>query len=247
MTAPDHMQPAEPDIPNLDDILEQFEALDARYRGSEAHSSEEEHDECGDIARAAEQWLLPAVGDRAWRVAYEASVGRRLVATRCLAANTVVFQEKPFIVAKAVNPGDAMMVAVATALLAEPSDGPRQLLQPPQLDAAGTSNLEAWAQRMFVQKLRDEGVDSTLEDFTWAIGVASVNVHSAQRPCRGECPLQPLPLTPQCVFPYIPTPMAVYRRDGVAFFDDGARLRAERARRHRAAGAGEYSHAAHRA
>lgn len=185
------------------DILRQFEALNAAYfanagareGGSESESESERRSESGseadDIEHAIEDALLPLdaddahVGGRAWRLQTDSTVGRHLVAARDIPAGALVFRESPLVVAHA-GPGDDMLVAVAMALVQSTSHATARLLQEPVLSDSDTESFQTWAHKMYARHVLDnEGIGCTVEDFTWAIGVASVNVHAGRKPSRG--------------------------------------------------------------
>ena len=193
-------------IAPLHAVLRQFDALNAAYFASRVAASSSDDDDVPDprpheaaavdaaaldrLLAAAEAALEPQPHGRAWRIKH-GTTGRCLVAARALPTGSTVFVERPFVVANAA-PGDGMMAAVALAILrldvANAASAAR-LLQSPTLDGDAARSFDSWAQRMFAQHVvpgdEDGSAAGTVEDFVWALGVATVNLHAARKPTRG--------------------------------------------------------------
>ena len=139
--------------------------------------------------------------ERAWRISQRAGVGRYLVAARDLSAGEVVFSERPIVVASPDPSGERAMrgemAAVAIELLKQPAGSPAHLLQEADFsqdtDGSSAGSMRSWTLGMLralkVQPpmVAADGsrVACTEEAVSWALGVASVNVHGAKSPERG--------------------------------------------------------------
>ena len=144
---------------------------------------------------------------RIWQISWRGDAGRCLTAACDLPAGTVIFRERPLIVAAARK--DQIPQAVALALLRdamfdqEEARGTdpegraararvaRTLQEAHFADRDAQDSFEAWTQRVFSDTfLNAEGGAAdqpapTMEAITWALGVASINVHAARSPTRG--------------------------------------------------------------
>jgi len=133
--------------------------------------------------RGSTRSLLP-VGQPLWRIEWREGRGRVLVASQDLEGGTLVFRERPLVVAPVVDTGDAAnrgeAQAVASALLAMPAEATALLCSPAHVaDTAEAASLA---------KAADAFAAACPGDASRArhcLGVASVNVHSAARPTRG--------------------------------------------------------------
>lgn len=188
---------------NVAKVLELFGHLNSATFGEQ---NQDEHSELEDTLG-----LLSLIGDRVttamdpaerhWALAHdEGSLGRHLVATKPLAKGTVVFEEKPLIVAEATTFGERAlrgeMAAVAVELLRLPRGRGRQaaeiLQEPKGLPERSIKNLELWALSFMMalgqrKVAREDGsqVPRTRSAAIWALGVSSVNTQHAESPTRG--------------------------------------------------------------
>ena len=140
--------------------------------------------------------------ERAWAIASRSGVGRYLIAARDLAANEIVFSEAPLIVAMPL-PNDSErairgeMAAVALELLREPETSPARLLCEADFsadtDGSLAGSMRVWtlgvlrALKSRPPILRADGSVATCDEdaVSWALSVASVNVHGQADPERG--------------------------------------------------------------
>ena len=143
------------------------------------------------LEKAIEATLLHDDDTGGWLIAWRESTGRHLIASRWLDANELVFRECALVTASASSVGDEQMMALAFAILNEPKDSAVHVLQHIPASASSASSHESWAHRMFKQYVLGDGgappgrVTASLERVTWALGVASLNMHSVSHPCRG--------------------------------------------------------------
>ena len=142
-------------------------------------------------AAICKRLLLPTA-ERAWRIASRPGVGRFLVAARDIAAGEVVFSEQPLVVARPTAEGKCSirgeMAAVAIELLRAPADSPVHLLQEPDFsadkDGALAGSMRMWTLGL-MRALKASGVAHGENAVSWALGVASTNVHGRSDPERG--------------------------------------------------------------
>ena len=129
----------------------------------------------------------------AWQIGMSVHAGRNLIATRWLRSGELIFREHPIVAARAVAIGEEQLMSCACAILDASDDlraAARSLQHLPSSPSAANS-FESWAQRMYRQTYMDAagvgagGSSPSLEDVTWALGVASLNMHSSSHPCRG--------------------------------------------------------------
>lgn len=143
------------------------------------------------LEKAIEATLLHDDDTGGWLIAWRESTGRHLIASRWLDANELVFRECALVTASASSVGDEQMMALAFAILNEPKDSAVHVLQHIPASASSASSHESWAHRMFKQYVLGDGgappgrVTASLERVTWALGVASLNMHSVSHPCIG--------------------------------------------------------------
>jgi hypothetical protein len=128
--------------------------------------------------------LLPA-GQPLWRIEWREGRGRVLVASQDLERGTLVFCERPLVVAPVVDTGDAAnrgeAQAVASALLAMPAEATALLCSP----AHGADTAEAASLATAADAFAAACPTRDARRARHCLGVASVNVHSAARPTRG--------------------------------------------------------------
>jgi hypothetical protein len=128
--------------------------------------------------------LLPA-GQPLWRIEWREGRGRVLVASQDLERGTLVFCERPLVVAPVVDTGDAAnrgeAQAVASALLAMPAEATALLCSP----AHGADTAEAASLAKAADAFAAACPTRDARRARHCLGVASVNVHSAARPTRG--------------------------------------------------------------
>ena len=134
--------------------------------------------------RASTSSLLPA-GPPLWRIEWRAGRGRVLVASQDLEGGTLVFCERPHVVAPVVDTGDAAnrgeAQAVAAALLAMPAEATALLCSPAHVADTPEAASLARAADAFAAGCPAHDAQRARH----CLGVASVNVHSAARPTRG--------------------------------------------------------------
>lgn len=152
-----------------------------------------------DMESAICRRLVDDSASRAWQLAERTDVGRYLIAARDLADDEIVFTEKPLVVARSMSEGEPVMqgemVAVAMALLREPEGSPACLLQEADFSADSegllAGNLRTWTlgvlRALKAQRHTPNGSahEATEEAMSWALSVASVNVHGGLTPARG--------------------------------------------------------------
>jgi len=128
--------------------------------------------------------LSPA-GSPLWRIEWRKGRGRVLVASQDLEEGTLVFCERPLVVAPVLDTGDAAnrgeAQAIALALLAMPVEATALLCSPAHV--AGTA--EAASLAMAADAFAAACPAHDLRRARHCLGVASINVHSAPRPTRG--------------------------------------------------------------
>ena len=127
---------------------------------------------------AIAQQLLHPLDEPLWRIARDAAVGRRLVAARDIPAGTLVFQERPLVVAESASAVAGLQfgpMPVAAALLRD-DIGASSILQANPVQGSQFQSLQS----KFTAGLKAAGAPlPSPARIEWAIGLASTNTHAS--------------------------------------------------------------------
>ena len=192
------------------DLVAKFESLNAGFFTTEAENEDDEDDDEEENAQllsaiAASMLTPTSISEAAWQITSRDGIGRVIVASRPIPADSVVFRENPLVAAEVTEESDTLkgeMAAVAVELLKLPADSPAKLLQEPSYLAAGEEDEDAqrscrdlhqWSDSIVAalasREIWREGdgtrVECTADAVRWALGVATVNSHGAYEPTRG--------------------------------------------------------------
>lgn len=137
------------------------------------------------LHQAVQTHLRSPPGTPAWRIEWREGRGRVLVAARDLPAATLVFCEHPLVVAAVVDAGgdahNGEAQAVGSALLDMTAEAAAVLCSPAHV--AGTAEATAFAKA--AEAFAKACPKHDPQRARHCLGIASVNVHGAERPRRG--------------------------------------------------------------
>ena len=131
-----------------------------------------------ELTHAISRQLLHSGDDALWRIARNDAVGRRLVAAKDLPAGTLVFQERPLVVAETAKAPAGLQfgpMPVAAALLRDAENAASNTLQSNPVQGSQFQKIHS----SFTAGLKAAGIKPSPARIEWAIGLASTNTHAS--------------------------------------------------------------------